>query len=140
MTFEEVDRLLDEVTAFLLECGGSYQEPDGRVEKNVLECLAVDQFIIHRGSTGEITHFLCYWMVTPEAAGDLADGIRPQEITGGTVMFVIEHGNKDGRPGMTRMIWDIRNKTPQTVGAAWRHKGKAFVYFPTQRSQKGEKV
>jgi len=117
MTFEEVNNLLDEVTAFLVSCGDFYVVT-GQLEVNVLECLALGHYIIHRGDSGEITHFLCYRM----------DGLA---------MFVLDHGNKDGRPGMTRMIRDLRQKEPQTVGTAWSHKGGSIRHFPNQKSQKG---
>ena len=117
MTFEEADQLLDEVTSFLVSCGTFYRVT-GKLEATVLECLALGHYIIHRDETGEITHFLCYRMI---------------DLT----MFVLEHGNKDGRRGMTRMIRELRLQEPQTVGTAWNHKGLGIVAFPNQKSQKG---
>lgn len=132
LTFGEADQLLDEVLAFLMSCG-DYYRLTSRLEANILECLAVDQYIVHRNPAGEITHFICYWMITPQALEDLKEGFRPQQIAGGISMFVLEHGNKDGRRGMTRIINDLRQKEPHNLGAAWRHKGKNIKSFPRQK-------
>lgn len=136
LTFEEADNLLIEIIDFLVSCG-RYRE-DGELQATILECLALDQYIVHRFADGTMALFVCYWMVGQDELEALEKGYRPAQVSGGTLMHLAEHGNKSGRAGTIRMTKELRRKEPRLVGVSWRHKGEQFRHFPRQRGRKGE--
>lgn len=132
--FEEADKLCTEVIAFLLECGGIYEKETGNLQRLVLESIATGQYVLYRDEQGEIIHWLTYWKIQPDDVEDI-ETVKPCNTTSGSVLFIIEHGNKEGRKGMTRVIKQLRHRSKGMTGVLWNSKGRGIKKFMYQKGE-----
>lgn len=127
MTFEEVDKLCDDVLAFLLSTGGAYAEINSEIELNVLECVTLGQYVW----TGDC--FLCWWKIQPEDIENLKQRIKPTDRINGSVLYVVEcacTGN------LRQVIKKVRSKV-NGQGVLWHRpmKQDKVYYFPSQKGR-----
>jgi len=132
-SFQLANELLDEISTFLQDCGGVYETITGDCQRNILLAIVANQYIISRDEAGKINHFLCYAKIMPEDIELLKEGIEPQHLFDGTVIWVVEHGNKSGRKGLMDFIKEIRRRAVGCQGVLWYHKGQDLVYYPNQK-------
>lgn len=130
--FEEADSLCNEIMSFLLECGGIYVTVNRHLQEVILESIASGQYVLHRNESGGISHWLAYWKIQPEDAEDI-ETTKPIDTRHGSVLFIIEHGNKDGRKGMTKMIQELRQRSAGMQGVLWNSKGRGIKKFMKQK-------
>jgi hypothetical protein len=109
MNFEEANALLDEVIAFLLTTGGPYQRTSVRLETIIMDCIGSGQFIIERGTAGQITTALFYWLIHPE---DMPIDIdhEPRDHYHGLIMYVAELASTGGRKELHQTMKKLRQK------------------------------
>ena len=133
-SFEEADALCSEITEFLLSCGGVYKKVTGRLQEKILESIASGQYVLYRDESDKICHWLCYWKIQPEDVEDIAE-MKPANTVQGNVLFIVEHGNKDGRRGMTQMIKELRHRAVGMTGVVWNSKGRGIKKFMHQKGE-----
>lgn len=133
MTLDEANALTDEVTDFLLSCGGIYGQLTGTLQEEVLFCLATGQYLLERSIDGAICHFLCYWKVAPADVELIQDGVMPQERVSGSVLYIVEHGNKTGLRGLRDSIKALRRKCTGMSGLVFNKKGTGIKFYPSQK-------
>lgn len=100
MTFDEADRLTDELLEFFRSVGGFYENMNPNLETVILDCLGSGQYIIKRD--GGIKTALFYWMVHPYDIKAVVEGGTPEDHYHGKILYISDCGNK----GTTQ---DIRN-------------------------------
>ena len=132
--FEEADALCSEILDFLLDCGGVYKEVTAHLQEVVLTSIATGQYVIYRDPQGSISHWLAYWKILPYDIEDIEE-IKPINITLGTVLYIAEHGNKDGRHGMTMIIKELRRRSKGMQGVLWNSKGRGIKTFMHQKGE-----
>lgn len=130
-TFEEADALMQEIIAFLVDCGGVYKEETALLQETILMAIAMNQQIIKRNEQGKINHWLCYWKIQPKDVSDVCNNIRPIDLQNGSIMYVAEHGNTAGRHGITEIIKDLRAimQRDGMHGVFWNSKGRGMKLF-----------
>jgi hypothetical protein len=130
MTFQEADALMGEIIAFLLDCGGVYEKETGRLQQIVLESIATGQYLIYRDEAGIISHWLCYWKIHPGDI-DTIEQIKPADTRHGSVLYVLEHGNKEGMKGMVKAMKDLRARCQGQgmQGVVFNSKGRGIRKF-----------
>jgi hemolysin-activating ACP:hemolysin acyltransferase len=133
MTLDSANGLLDEVTIFLLSCGGFYNKVSKFIQEVILFCLAVDQYLIYRNDEGEINHFICYWNVNAEELQSICNGLQPIEKVNGSILYIVEHGNKAGISSMRRAIKDLRQRAKGMQGVIYNHAGEGMRIFTRQK-------
>lgn len=133
--FKEADKLCSEIIAFLLDCGGIYCSENEHIQYVVLNSIATGQYVLYRDDLGKISHWLAYWKIAPEDIETIEDGIRPLNLTDGSVLFVVEHGNKEGRSGMTKIIKELRHRAKGMQGVFWNSKGRGIKKFMHQKGE-----
>jgi len=126
-----------EILRFLWTCPnkGAYNryrmERIGEIQKNIIEAIAVGQYIIIRNGAGSIEHFLSYWRVDAEGLDSIDEGVIPDIRCKGDKLFICEHGNKGGRHSLTKMIGEIKRVATGNKGVSWRNSNrgtfKAFL-------------
>ena len=125
--FEEADALCEEIMAFLLECGGVYTRETGDLQIIILKSIANGQYVLYR-EDGKIVHWLCYWKIKESDIEDIGQTM-PVDIITGNVLYIAEHGNKEGRKGMTKMIKELRHRATGMQGVLWNSKGRGIKKF-----------
>jgi hypothetical protein len=123
------------ILQFLRSCGGPYERGIcSNTEWAVFYCLGAGQFII-KEEGDEIRWFACYWKIRPEDVEDLAERIRPLDLSGGSVMYVHECGNKEGKRGMAEIVKTIRERGVGMEGVFWHRPAKhtKTMLFPSQK-------
>lgn len=131
-SFDVADALCSEIISFLLDCGGVYKQETSYLQEIILTSIANGQYILYRDGNGNISHWLCYWKINSEDLEDIAE-IRPADITTGTVLYIAEHGNKEGRKGMTKIIKELRHRATGMQGVLWNSKGRGIKKFMHQK-------
>lgn len=136
LTFEQADKLCDEIVDFLRRSGGYYQQMDeyiGILQTNVLLCLATRQFILHRNEIGSITGFICWWYIKPEDITYIRSFKRPSDITSGDLMYVVECGIMGEK--MAALVRDARKFVRK--GVTWYNSNRErFEHYGRQQQQK----
>lgn len=135
MSFDEANSLLDEIIAFLLKCGGVYQQTTTRLETVVLECIASGQYIAKRDEHGTLEHVILYWLVDKEDIESIAEGVQPINRWTGNTLYVVEHGNLAGRQSLTEVIKELRRRAGErgVTGVFWNHKGEGLKVYLKQK-------
>jgi hypothetical protein len=136
MTDDEILQLGDRICAFLLSCGGSYKRMTGEVQENVFYSLGSGQYVMKEES-GEIVYFASYWKIQPQDVEGVMARIKPVDLSHGTVMYVTEAGNKDGKRGMAEIIKRLREQAEGMKGLFWHRPAKKdkVYHFPSQRGK-----
>lgn len=137
LPFEIAEKLCDRICNFLVEMGGPYKEITGRMQDNVLVCLASRQFVIRILGTGDIQYFACWFKIKPEDVEGMKERVKPYDVYTGTVMYVVEAGNRMGKRGMAEMVRKIRGRAEGMKGVFWHRPTKADQVFDFP-SQKGK--
>lgn len=138
------DRIGDEQALFALYMevleafGRVYPDVDKRLMFSVLDGLTNGQYYMARDHDGRIVTFCSYWRIMPGDLQIIAEGGRPENITEGIMVFVVDCFNIVGRNGLSAMIKCLRRDNPGAKGVAWwRYEGegkpKRFMYFPSQK-------
>lgn len=127
-SFEKADKLCHEIVEFLLSCGGVYKHENGWLHNVILESIASGQYLLYRDGKGSISHWLCYWKVSPEDADNLPD-IKPLDTRHGSVLYIVEHGNKEGHRGMIKVMMALRGRCQGMKGVLWNSKGRGVKKF-----------
>lgn len=132
----DCERLMWEVIRFLWSCPNQGHDNRyrfknlGDVQRNVIEAIATQQYLIIRDDAGRMEHFMAYWMVREEDIEGILQGIIPAVRWRGDKFFVIEHGNKGGRHSLTRMIGEIKKVSAGNKGVFWHNNNrKTFKVF-----------
>ena len=136
LPFEKATVLCDRICAFLLECGPPYGTITAEVESNILGAIASKQFVI-KIKEGEIRYFAGYFKVKPEHVDLISQRTIPAgyDLFQGSIMYVTEAANKDGRKGMAEIIRRLRKKATGMQGVFWhrpKHDDK-IMWYPRQR-------
>ncbi len=136
ITFAEADTLCDRICDFLVKQGGPYHYVTRRLQENVIVCLASNQFVIEIDG-GDIQFFAAYFRIRPEDVEGMAEHIRPVDVYTGSIMYVVECGNKAGKRGMTEICKRLRVKGSGMKGIFWHRQAKAdkLHYFPSQKGK-----
>lgn len=125
MTFEEANKLLDEIVEFLTtKCAEFYEATYPELERNILYCLAANQYIWRPGEA-----FICWFMTDDNGVKKAVNNEPPNIISGGRIMFVAEHGRTDHK--LKDDIRILRTYNPDRI--YWVHKGKEMKSFRNVR-------
>lgn len=113
LPFEEADRLLDEICAFLEECGGPYRgNISGELQDNILWAIASGQYVYSPDR-----YFASWWRIRQEDIEGIKDtGIRPKDFTTGPILWVTELASKG-------CMWEV------IKAVRGRNKGFKGLYF-----------
>ena len=126
--FEIADRLSDEIMAFLIDCGDTYQGKCPEVIDNILFSIATGQFIYKKGC-----YFVSWWKVEPLDVEAVAK--RQPVITKiyGTAMVISECGVKGDY--MRQIVKKLRYKGKGMKSVMWHRPAKQdkFYLFPRQK-------
>lgn len=131
-SFEDADALCSEIISFLLSCGGIYKHETGYLQEIILASIANGQYVLYRDGNGKISHWLCYWKISPDDIEDITQ-IKPVDIITGSVLYIVEHGSKEGRKGMTTIIKELRRRAKGMKGVLWNSKGRGIKKFMHQK-------
>jgi hypothetical protein len=136
LPFPVVSRLCDEIYDFLLECGGAYKDINGHTQENIIVALASRQFLIKITQEG-IRYFICWYRLKPEDVEGMKERVKPVDIYTGSVMYVAEIGNKDGKQGMAEICKRLRAAGKGMKGIFWHRPEKEdrVFDFPSQRGK-----
>ena len=115
--------LLSEITDFLQEAGGPYEEIEGDVQGHILICLALGQFYYSKNR-----YFVCWWMISNEGLQQLGEHIRPADLTTGEIMYVPECGVKEGMSEIRRKLRSRCNH-----GIHWHRYQQGWKHYPSQK-------
>lgn len=137
LPFHIADALCNRICAFLVEMGGAYTRLTPEVQQSVLIAMYSRQFVIRISGNGDIQYFACWWCVHPKDVDALRERVKPVDIYTGTVMYVVEAGNRMGRRGMIEMVKRIRDRAVGMRGVFWHRPTKEDrVYdFPSQKGK-----
>lgn len=133
MTLHEVENLAMEIMDFLRECGGIYADYRRDVEGNLIRCIATGQYILHRDESGQIDHFLDYGKIEGKDMETVLKGDHPSNIHAGSIIWVIDHGNKGGMTELRRSIKEIRQQVKGAQGLIYNHQNTGYRFFPSQK-------
>lgn len=135
LPYEVVDKLCQRIEQFLVECGGNYKGVTGEMTYNIMEALVTKNFIIKIDKDGGIRYFACFWRIHPEDIEAVQQRCRPYDTLTGSVIYVAECGNKEGRAGMKEIARRIREKAVNCQGVLWHRpvKEDRCYYFPSQK-------
>jgi len=105
------------------------------MQESVLACLASRQFIIRIDGKGDIQYFACWFKIHPDDVEGMKERVRPYDVYTGSVMYVVEAGNKLGKRGMVEMVKKIRAKAEGMKGVFWHRPTKQdkVFDFPSQK-------
>lgn len=125
-----LNKTVDDITQFLLSCGGPYKEEYIRpLQENIIFALATETYIYIPDKA-----FISWWLVDDDAIDDLAEGIQPIDRLSGDICYVVELGIKSY--SLSRLAAQVRRKVPHAIGACWyRYKHSEFVFHPTQKGK-----
>jgi hemolysin-activating ACP:hemolysin acyltransferase len=129
------EQLCDKICHFLLAMGGAYHKLTGEMQENILVCLASRQFVIRIDGKGYIQYFACWFKIHPDDVEGMKERVRPYDVYTGSVMYVVEAGNKLGKRGMVEMVKKIRAKAEGMKGVFWHRPTKQdkVFDFPSQK-------
>jgi|LGVE01.1.fsa_nt_gb hemolysin-activating ACP:hemolysin acyltransferase len=125
MTFEQADKLAQQIIAFMRQMGGPYTDlSEEYLQWTVLGALSTGQFVLRIDGKG-IRYFACWWWLDDEQLGlvkpeDPTHRIRPQNIRSGPNVYVAEVASR-GEPGDgTQLVRRIYKKVkPHMKNAYW---------------------
>ena len=133
MTFQQAERLCPKIVSFLIECGGPYKEQNKEtITRYVMHALGTGQFVIRIAKEG-VHSYLSYWMIE---AKDVPVALRkqvPERVKGGSIVFIVDAGNKDGPAGMRDMIKSLKKKVKCWDGVMWDRHSKGVMAFPQHK-------
>lgn len=135
LPYEVVDKLCQRIEQFLVDCGGIYKSVTGLMTMNIMEALVTRNFVIKIDKTGDIRYFACYWKIHPEDLEAVKERYRPYDTITGSIVYVAEMGNKEGRQGIKEISRKIREKAKGCQGVFWHRPAKEdkVYYFPSQK-------
>lgn len=133
--FDVASECCNRVAAFLQSTGGPYATVAAKVEENILFALATGMHIYSFDGTGNLRYWVCYWRVKPEDVEGLKERVRPVDCVSGSVLYVVECGNRAGRQGMAEIVKRLRALAGGMQGVFWHRPGKGdkVCDFPSQR-------
>ena len=115
MNQSEALLLCDRICIFLVSCGGPYTEVTGDLQKSVLDGLASGQYTI-REAGGGIIFFASFYRILPEDMEAIRQFQRPDNISTGPYLYIVEAGSKDGATEMMRTIRRMNFDATHMVG------------------------
>ena len=119
------EREFENILSFLKSCGGCYAEIQPYVEEHVIVGMAAQQYLFVPDKC-----FVTWWMLNEERLQMFKDHIRPDDISSGHILTVIECGCKD-RASMLEIRRKLRRLCKQ--GVYWHRSGKGWQEFPGQK-------
>lgn len=136
LDFDRADMLCGMICDFLVSCGGPYKEVTGDMQRKILVCIASRQFII-KIRDGKIRYFACWLKVKPENIEMVKERVLPYDVFTGSIMYVAEAANRDGKRGMAEMVRRIRAAGKGMQGVFWHRPSKedTVYHFPSQKGK-----
>jgi hypothetical protein len=111
--FETADRLWHEITQFMHEQGGHYQNINRAVEEHIFIAIASGQFFYKKGC-----YFICYWKISDADVQDVKEETPIFDITNGDNIYVAECASK-GRRNLVEAIDRIRKISTPMQRVIW---------------------
>lgn len=133
---------MDVCNAFF-RAGGTYYKIDDATYHHIIRCLSAGQYYLERADDGSIMQFMMWWFVDSK---DIPKARkyewRPEDITKGDSVFIVDYINHTGRRGMVRMMKELRaTKFKGKQGIAWSHRNtEVLKHFPSIKGAPNEMV
>lgn len=135
---EAIHAMYQAVVEAFSRAGGAYEHGlPARVFRDVLDALYTGQYYMEIRDN-EIQTFCAYWLIHREDV-DLAErGARPEDISSGSVLFVVQFFSLLGRQGIATMLKCLRSRCGHVEAALWWRakpgRAKKRRYFHTHRT------
>jgi hypothetical protein len=129
MSFEQADKLCDEIMDFLISCGGPYTGVHGIIQAHIMDTLRSGQYVLERNADG-IRWYACWWKVFPEDLQPMMCGNVPSSTDDGPILFVLQCGNKDGLSGMLALRRALKRTAKTWQGVVWERNNRELKAFP----------
>lgn len=126
---EQVKALYLEITEFWHGFKGPYAQIDVATYRDLIDAIIDGRCRVTRDASGLITSASTWWMIWPDDVELVKKGGRPDDINGGSVVYVADHC---GSGGLAELIRFIRVEIGKK-GVCWHHKYKTperFRYYP----------
>jgi hypothetical protein len=135
MTFAQADNLFQKILECFKEAGGIYENPCQKAQENILISLAYNHFII-KIRNGKVRWFLSYLRIDPAEMEKYKTHELTQDNVVGSMMYISEAANLDGREGMKEIVKAIKKEGVKhdITGVFWhRPEHKKICSFPNKR-------
>lgn len=114
------------VCAFLQSLGGPYETISGATCENIAYSLASGQYVWKKN-----LYFAAYWRVKESDIPALRECRRPENITDGPLVYIVEAGSVGG---VAEMVRKLHKQNPDAVAAMF-HRGSTLKRFGLQRGE-----